>query len=88
MLFDSASTASKLLEKVSFLESKLSLYEKELLTLRSTRYALESAGYNKARAAKLLGIHRSLLYKKMQKYEIPLVRNKPLSSTGRRNSLA
>jgi hypothetical protein len=24
----------------------------------------------------------------MQKYEIPLVRNKPLSSTGRRNSLA
>jgi PAS domain S-box-containing protein len=36
------------------------------------RYALESANYNKARAAKLLGIHRTLLYKKMKKYNLPI----------------
>ena len=32
------------------------------------RNALRSARYNKARAARLLGIHRTLLYKKMKKY--------------------
>jgi transcriptional regulator with PAS, ATPase and Fis domain len=42
VLFDGASTASKLAEKVSFLESKLSLYENEILSLRSTRYTLDS----------------------------------------------
>jgi DNA-binding NtrC family response regulator len=36
------------------------------------RYALEENNYNKARAAKLLGIHRTLLYKKMAKYKIAL----------------
>lgn len=36
------------------------------------RYALESTGYNKARAAELLGIHRTFLYKKLKKYGIPL----------------
>jgi transcriptional regulator with PAS, ATPase and Fis domain len=36
------------------------------------RYALASANYNKARAAAVLGIHRSLLYKKMKKYNLPL----------------
>jgi transcriptional regulator with PAS, ATPase and Fis domain len=35
-------------------------------------HALESTGFNKAKAAKLLGIHRSLLYKKMRKYHMPL----------------
>jgi len=39
------------------------------------RYALVSADYNKARAAKLLGIHRTLLYKKMKKYDLPLSQN-------------
>lgn len=34
--------------------------------------ALQEEGYNKARAAKRLGIHRSLLYKKMKKYGLPL----------------
>jgi PAS domain S-box-containing protein len=34
--------------------------------------ALAQTGYNKARAAKLLGIHRTLLYKKMKKYNIGL----------------
>jgi len=36
------------------------------------RYALETSGYNKAQAAKMLGIHRTLLYKKIQKYNLPL----------------
>jgi PAS domain S-box-containing protein len=36
------------------------------------RYALESTHYNKARAAQVLGIHRTLLYKKMKKYNFPL----------------
>lgn len=34
-------------------------------------FALESCGYNKARAARRLGIHRTLLYKKMKKYALP-----------------
>jgi len=36
------------------------------------RYALESTGYNKAQAANILGIHRTLLYKKMKKYDLAL----------------
>ncbi|MBW2483218.1 MAG: sigma 54-interacting transcriptional regulator [Deltaproteobacteria bacterium] len=36
------------------------------------RYALKASNYNKARAARELGIHRTLLYKKMKKYRIPL----------------
>jgi PAS domain S-box-containing protein len=36
------------------------------------RYALQETNNNKARAAKILGIHRTLLYKKMKKYNIAL----------------
>jgi PAS domain S-box-containing protein len=36
------------------------------------RRALAETDYNKARAARLLGIHRTLLYKKMNKYGIAL----------------
>ena len=36
------------------------------------RYALKESNYNKARAARELGIHRTLLYKKMKKYGISL----------------
>jgi len=36
------------------------------------RYALESTDYNKAQAANILGIHRTLLYKKMRKYNLSL----------------
>lgn len=42
VLFDSASTASKLAEQVSFLESKVEIYENELLSLRSVRYTFDS----------------------------------------------
>ncbi|MEE4239913.1 MAG: sigma 54-interacting transcriptional regulator [Desulfopila sp.] len=34
--------------------------------------ALKMTAYNKAQAAAILGIHRTLLYKKMQKYGLPL----------------
>lgn len=34
--------------------------------------ALAKTGYNKAKAARLLGIHRTLLYKKMKEYKIEL----------------
>ena len=37
--------------------------------------ALKQTGNNKAQAASLLGIHRTLLYKKMTKYAIPLKPN-------------
>jgi PAS domain S-box-containing protein len=35
-------------------------------------YALKACDYNKSRAARRLGIHRTLLYKKMKKYNIAL----------------
>jgi transcriptional regulator with PAS, ATPase and Fis domain len=36
------------------------------------RYALKETNHNKVKAAKILGIHRTLLYKKMKKYKISL----------------
>jgi PAS domain S-box-containing protein len=36
------------------------------------RYALKSSHHNKAKAARMLGIHRTLLYKKMKKFGLPL----------------
>jgi len=36
------------------------------------RYALAASRNNKACAAEMLGIHRTLLYKKMSKYKIPI----------------
>ena len=39
---------------------------------QAIRYALKETKNNKARAAKILGIHRTLLYKKMKKYDLPL----------------
>jgi transcriptional regulator with PAS, ATPase and Fis domain len=36
------------------------------------RYALKESKNNKAEAARVLGIHRTLLYKKMKKYNLPL----------------
>ena len=43
------------------------LAEKEAI-----RYALKESNNNKVKAAKMLGIHRTLLYKKMKKYDISL----------------
>jgi len=40
--------------------------------IEAIQYALESTNYNKAHAANLLGIHRTLLYKKIRKYNLPL----------------
>jgi transcriptional regulator with PAS, ATPase and Fis domain len=37
---------------------------------RAIRQAIEEAGHNKARAARILGIHRTHLYKKIKKYGI------------------
>lgn len=42
VLFDSASTASKLAERASFLESKMKFFENELISLRSVRYTFDS----------------------------------------------
>ncbi len=54
-------------------QNRSSLKALQAKTERETiRYALEESGNNKAKAAKMLGIHRTLLYKKMKKYEIPL----------------
>jgi DNA-binding NtrC family response regulator len=44
----------------------------EVAEKEAVKQALDSAGYNKSRAARLLGIHRTLLYKKMKKYGIPM----------------
>jgi PAS domain S-box-containing protein len=49
------------------LDNVLSCAERE-----SIIQALEQANYRKTRAAQLLGIHRTLLYKKMRKYRIGL----------------
>jgi len=38
--------------------------------IEAIRYALKESNYNKARAARELEIHRTLLYKKMKKYRI------------------
>ena len=38
-------------------------------------HALDSTDNNKKKAAELLGIHRTLLYKKMKKYNIPIYKN-------------
>ncbi len=35
-------------------------------------HALRAARYNKAKAARMLGIHRTLLYKKMKRYGLPI----------------
>ena len=40
--------------------------------IKAIYQALAKTGYNKAKAAKLLGIHRTLLYKKMKKFGIAL----------------
>jgi len=40
--------------------------------IKTIHQALAKTNYNKARAAKLLGIHRTLLYKKMKEYNIGL----------------
>ena len=53
--------------------NRSSLKDVQAKTEKETiRYVLKESNNNKARAAKMLGIHRTLLYKKMKKYDIPL----------------
>ncbi len=47
---------------------------KALAEAKAIRDALIETGNNKAQAAKLLGIHRTLLYKKLKKYDVVLDR--------------
>lgn len=56
-----------ILDRQTFLKDVVALAEKEAIL-----YALKKAGHNKAKTADLLGIHRTLLYKKMSKYRIDL----------------
>jgi len=49
------------------LKSVQSTAEKEAI-----RQALAATGYNKVHAARLLGIHRSLFYKKLKKFGLSL----------------
>jgi DNA-binding NtrC family response regulator len=44
-------------------------------------YSLKETNNNKAKAAKMLGIHRTLLYKKMKKYNISLNSSKRLDNS-------
>ncbi|MEA1969555.1 MAG: sigma 54-interacting transcriptional regulator [Thermodesulfobacteriota bacterium] len=43
---------------------------------QAVEFALENSGYNKAEAARRLGIHRTLLYRKIKKFNIPLEQGK------------
>jgi transcriptional regulator with PAS, ATPase and Fis domain len=54
-------------EQTSSLRELQSRNEREAIWL-----ALKEADFQKARAARILGIHRTLLYKKMKKYNLPL----------------
>jgi PAS domain S-box-containing protein len=64
-LYRSRKTSIKL-NRISLRQVQGGAEEKAIL------YALESTNYNKVKAADILGIHRSLLYKKMKKYNLPL----------------
>ena len=48
---------------------------KALTEIETIQYALREADNNKVKAAKILGIHRTQLYKKMKKYNISLSQN-------------
>jgi len=56
-----------ILNRQTYLKDVVALAEKEAIL-----YALEKTGNNKAKTADLLGIHRTLLYKKISKYGIGL----------------
>jgi transcriptional regulator with PAS, ATPase and Fis domain len=66
------------LQKVKVRRSKIPLSTLKQAQVRAEKdliaKVLFEVGYNKTRAAKLLGIHRTLLYKKMEKYGIALER--------------
>ena len=60
-------------QKDSHLDDQYSLKKLQAKTeIESIRHALKQTNNNKSNAAKLLGIHRTHLYKKMKKYKIAL----------------
>jgi len=59
--------------KISLKNSQAFLKEVHTKTEKEAiRYALKETNNNKAKAAEMLGIHRTLLYKKIKKYNLPL----------------
>jgi transcriptional regulator with PAS, ATPase and Fis domain len=59
--------------KESSEQNRSSLKNLQARTEKETIYdALKESNNNKAKAARMLGIHRTLWYKKMKKYDIPL----------------
>ena len=59
--------------KESSEQNRSSLKDLQARTEKETiHYALKESSNNKAKAARMLGIHRTLLYKKMKKYDMPL----------------
>ncbi len=60
-------------QKKSPQQNQTSIKEVQALAEKEAiRYALKETNHNKVQAAKILGIHRTLLYKKMKKYNIAL----------------
>ncbi len=61
--------------RTSALKNRSSLKDLQARTeIETIRFALKKSNNNKAKAARILGIHRTLLYKKMKKYGIALER--------------
>jgi PAS domain S-box-containing protein len=71
--FPKGSTASPELSQLSYKDIHKKTEEEAI------RNVLEMTNNNKAQAAKMLGIHRTHLYKKMKKYNIPLERHTKIS---------
>jgi transcriptional regulator with PAS, ATPase and Fis domain len=60
-------------QKTSPHQNRTSIREVQALAEKEAiRYALKETHHNKVKAAKILGIHRTLLYKKMKKYNLSL----------------
>jgi len=73
--------ALKLLDGSFFLEEAVELLEKVLIT-----ESLSRTGGNQSEAAKMLGIHRNTLQRKMTEYKIDGRRKKPMTSVTRDSS--
>lgn len=68
-----------LFESGFFLEEAVEILEKTVIAR-----ALERTGGNRSAAAKLLGIHRNTLQRKMQEYGLGRIRRKPVVAVSRK----